>query len=66
LCSDVTSVLTDMRDELGERAAAALRADGHDVRYMQLALDRSRRACQQRYFVAQSHFVPPFHRRLRG
>ena len=29
-------VLTDIRDELGERAAAALRADGHDARYMHL------------------------------
>src|SRR5271168_2534153 len=29
-------VLTDIRDELGERAAAALRADGHDAHYMHL------------------------------
>ena len=29
-------VITDIRDELGERAAAALRADGHDARYMHL------------------------------
>ena len=29
-------VLTDIRDELGERAAAALRADGHDARYLHL------------------------------
>jgi NAD(P)-dependent dehydrogenase (short-subunit alcohol dehydrogenase family) len=29
-------VLTDIRDELGERSAAALRADGHDARYMHL------------------------------
>jgi 3(or 17)beta-hydroxysteroid dehydrogenase len=29
-------VLTDIRDELGERAAAILRANGHDVRYMHL------------------------------
>jgi NAD(P)-dependent dehydrogenase (short-subunit alcohol dehydrogenase family) len=29
-------VLTDIRDDLGERAAAALRADGHDARYMHL------------------------------
>src|SRR3954454_13961890 len=29
-------VLTDIRDEVGERAAAALRAEGHDVRYMHL------------------------------
>src|SRR5277367_4431766 len=29
-------VLTDIRDELGERAAAALRAEGHDARYMHL------------------------------
>jgi 3alpha(or 20beta)-hydroxysteroid dehydrogenase len=29
-------VLTDIRDELGERAATALRANGHDVRYMHL------------------------------
>ena len=29
-------VLTDIRDELGERAATALRADGHDARYMHL------------------------------
>ena len=31
-------VLTDIRDELGERAAKALRADGHDARYMHLDL----------------------------
>ena len=29
-------VLTDIRDELGERAAATLRAEGHDARYMHL------------------------------
>src|ERR1700749_596562 len=29
-------VLTDIRDELGERSAAALRAEGHDARYMHL------------------------------
>src|SRR6201999_2636515 len=29
-------VLTDIRDELGERAAAALRAEGHDARYLHL------------------------------
>ena len=29
-------VVTDIRDEPGERAAAALRADGHDARYMHL------------------------------
>src|SRR5262249_26238704 len=29
-------VLTDIRDELGERAAAGLRADGHDARYLHL------------------------------
>jgi 3(or 17)beta-hydroxysteroid dehydrogenase len=29
-------VLTDIRDELGERAVAALRAEGHDARYMHL------------------------------
>src|SRR6202046_1935899 len=29
-------VLTDIRDELGERAAAALRVEGHDARYMHL------------------------------
>ena len=29
-------VLTDIRDELGERAAAALRAEGHDARYQHL------------------------------
>ena len=29
-------VLTDIRDELGERAAASLRADGHDARYLRL------------------------------
>lgn len=29
-------VLTDIRDELGERAAAELRAAGHDARYMRL------------------------------
>src|SRR5260370_40233052 len=29
-------VLTDIRDDLGERAAAALRADGHDARYLHL------------------------------
>ena len=29
-------VLTDIRDELGERSAAALRADGHDARYLHL------------------------------
>jgi NAD(P)-dependent dehydrogenase (short-subunit alcohol dehydrogenase family) len=29
-------VLTDIRDELGERAAATLRAGGHDARYMHL------------------------------
>ena len=29
-------VLTDIRDELGERAAASLRAEGHDARYMHL------------------------------
>lgn len=29
-------VLTDIRDELGERSAAALRAAGHDARYMRL------------------------------
>ena len=29
-------VLTDIRNDLGERSAAALRADGHDARYMRL------------------------------
>ena len=29
-------ILTDIRDNLGERSAAALRADGHDARYMHL------------------------------
>jgi NAD(P)-dependent dehydrogenase (short-subunit alcohol dehydrogenase family) len=29
-------VLTDIRDELGERSAAGLRAGGHDARYMHL------------------------------
>src|SRR4051812_23538858 len=29
-------VLTDIRDELGEQSAAALRAEGHDARYMHL------------------------------
>ena len=29
-------ILTDIRDDLGERSAAALRADGHDARYMHL------------------------------
>ena len=29
-------VLTDIRDDVGERAAAALRADGHDARYLRL------------------------------
>jgi NAD(P)-dependent dehydrogenase (short-subunit alcohol dehydrogenase family) len=29
-------VLTDIRDDLGERAAAALRAEGHDARYLRL------------------------------
>ena len=29
-------VLTDIRDELGERAATALRAEGHDARYLHL------------------------------
>jgi 3alpha(or 20beta)-hydroxysteroid dehydrogenase len=29
-------VLTDIRDELGERAAASLRAEGHDARYLHL------------------------------
>ena len=29
-------VLTDIRDELGERAAASLRTEGHDARYLHL------------------------------
>jgi NAD(P)-dependent dehydrogenase (short-subunit alcohol dehydrogenase family) len=29
-------VLTDIRDDLGERAATALRAEGHDARYLHL------------------------------
>src|ERR1019366_1090015 len=29
-------VLTDIRDDLGERAAAALRTEGHDARYLHL------------------------------
>ena len=29
-------VLTDIRDDLGERAAASLRAEGHDARYLRL------------------------------
>src|ERR1700722_20006575 len=29
-------VLTDIRDDLGERAAASLRAEGHDARYLPL------------------------------
>ena len=29
-------VLTDIRDELGERSAASLRAAGHDARYLRL------------------------------
>ena len=28
--------ITDIRDELGERSAAALRAQGHDARYLRL------------------------------
>jgi NAD(P)-dependent dehydrogenase (short-subunit alcohol dehydrogenase family) len=35
-------VLTDIRDELGERAAAALRADGHDARYLHLDVTSER------------------------
>jgi 3(or 17)beta-hydroxysteroid dehydrogenase len=31
-------VLTDIRDELGERAAAAIRAEGHDAPYMHLGV----------------------------
>jgi 3(or 17)beta-hydroxysteroid dehydrogenase len=29
-------VLSDIRDDLGERAAASLRAEGHDARYLHL------------------------------
>lgn len=29
-------ILTDIRDDLGERSAAALRAEGHDARYLHL------------------------------
>jgi hypothetical protein len=32
-------VLTDIRDDLGERAAASLRAEDHDDRYRYLHLD---------------------------
>ena len=35
-------VLTDIRDELGERAAAALRAEGHDSRYLHLDVTSER------------------------
>ena len=35
-------VLTDIRDELGERAAAALRAEGHDARYLHLDVTSER------------------------
>lgn len=35
-------VLTDIRDELGERAAAALRAKGHDARYLHLDVTSER------------------------
>jgi len=30
------AVLTDIRDDLGNRAAASLRADGHNARYLHL------------------------------
>ena len=35
-------VLTDIRDDLGERAAAALRAAGHDARYLHLDVTSER------------------------
>lgn len=35
-------ILTDIRDELGERSAAELRADGHDARYMRLDVTSER------------------------
>src|SRR5262245_34100431 len=35
-------VLTDIRDALGERAAASLRAAGHDARYLHLDVTSER------------------------
>jgi NAD(P)-dependent dehydrogenase (short-subunit alcohol dehydrogenase family) len=39
-------VLTDIRDDLGQRAAASLRAEGHDARYLHLDVTSERNWAQ--------------------
>ena len=48
-------VLTDIRDELGERAAAALRAEGHDARYLHLDVTSEQNWAQVADAVMAAH-----------
>ncbi len=48
-------VLTDIRDDLGERAAATLRADGHDARYPHLDVTSEQNWAQVMDAVMAAH-----------
>ncbi|MSP05325.1 MAG: glucose 1-dehydrogenase [Acetobacteraceae bacterium] len=48
-------VLTDIRDDLGERSAAALRAAGHDARYLRLDVTSEENWIQVVNAVMQAH-----------
>lgn len=48
-------ILTDIRDDLGERSAAALRADGHDARYLHLDVTSEQNWAQVIDAVMQAH-----------
>jgi 3alpha(or 20beta)-hydroxysteroid dehydrogenase len=48
-------VLTDIRDDLGERAAASLRAEGHDARYLHLDVTSERNWAQVVDAVMPAH-----------
>lgn len=48
-------ILTDIRDDLGERSAAALRADGHDARYMHLDVTSEQNWADVVAAVLQAH-----------
>lgn len=48
-------ILTDIRDDLGERSAAALRADGHDARYMHLDVTSEQNWADVVEAVLQAH-----------
>ena len=48
-------VLTDIRDELGDRAAASLRAEGHNARYLHLDVASEQNCAQMVDAVMAAH-----------